>query len=293
MKKQVFLTELKDLQMNTTLSSSQIFVNLLDLFIKFSRTKNDAKIFDENLIRESIDILEHFHPEMAIMDIFKEKIFTLKRPWNNEDLSMIVSTIKQEISRSETIVTQKATKIIKDNKITRLLTISYSMLTFHTINALYKEKCIHSCTICDSGPKFEGLVLAKDIRRVCPNLNLNIISDAMAPSWILNNRVDAAIFGADTVYADNSVLNKSGSLGIGLSCAFKKMDCYVIAISLKKRKTLFQQEQLVNQNPADYSWYNKNGFMQDVKYWNYYFDYLPKDLIKLIIDDTFDSLKKD
>ena len=285
MKKNEFLAKLKDLQTNTALSSSQIFINLLELIRQFSQTKNSNKILDENVVVETINILEQFHPEMAIMDTIKERIHSLKRPWNSVDLDTALDDIKQRNSRLEAKVIQKVITIIKDNGIKQILTVSYSRLVFNTINDLYKENLITSCTICDSGPRFEGLLLVKDIHNTCPNLNLNIISDAMAPGWVLNNQIDAAIFGADTVYSDNSILNKTGSLGIWLSSAFKKINCYVIATSFKRRKTLFQQNQQINHLPSEYSWYKKQKFIEYASYWNHYFDYVPKSLIKLIIDD--------
>ena len=99
--------------------------------------------------------------------------------------------------------------------------------------------------VCESRPKFEGRLMAKELANY--DINVELITDAMMGLYV--HKIDVAIIGADIILNNGNVVNKVGSSPLALLCREYKKPFYVVSTKSKKsRKIVFKPNQ---ENPEE------------------------------------------
>ncbi|MGD1006809.1 MAG: hypothetical protein ABR980_06225 [Ignavibacteriaceae bacterium] len=127
--------------------------------------------------------------------------------------------------------------------------------------------------ICESRPKFEGRIFAKQLLK--QDIKVELITDAMMSCCI--PKADAVILGADSISNNGNVINKTGSLAAAILCRYYKKPCYILASNDKlSKKTKFKQKK----QAVEEIWKFRD---KNLNITNYYFEEIPKELITKII----------
>ncbi len=155
-----------------------------------------------------------------------------------------------------------------------ILTISNSRTVFETIKKLATVNST-KLTICESRPRFEGRILAKELAR--SKIKIDLITEAMASDYV--RKCDCTLIGADIILKDGSVVNKVGSLQLALLCRHFKKPFYVVAEKSKfsRSKKITHREEL-----PDEIWKDPP---KGIAIKNFYFEKIPATLITKIFTD--------
>jgi translation initiation factor 2B subunit (eIF-2B alpha/beta/delta family) len=172
---------------------------------------------------------------------------------------------------------------LKKLNIKNIITISYSKLVLNSILKYIKYSKLEVILISSSPPKFEGVQFAKDLSELSRATSIVLVEDTLLASQlkILKNNT-AVVVGCDTIFADGSILNKSGSYMLAILCEHFEIPFLVIGSKFKLRKQNFDQKIIKTQELTDLSWYDEELKEKEIKIVNKYFDYIPCDLITKI-----------
>ncbi|WP_049903374.1 NUDIX domain-containing protein [Halococcus agarilyticus] len=97
------------------------------------------------------------------------------------------------------------------------------------LDALHRAT-IDEVLVCESRPACEGVGVAEELADDRP---VTLAIDAAAAHLLAERAVDAVVAGADTVFADGSVLNKVGTRAVAVAAAHENVPVYVVAASDK------------------------------------------------------------
>ncbi len=106
----------------------------------------------------------------------------------------------------------------------RILTISRSSSVYHVLTGLPRSRWPRELVALESLPGGEGRRLARELRR--KGLRVRVIPDREGPRWLRG--VDRVIIGADTVYADGSVVHKVGTRPLALCALHERVPVVVV-----------------------------------------------------------------
>jgi len=99
--------------------------------------------------------------------------------------------------------------------------------------------------ICESRPKFEGRLMAKEL--ASSGIETLLITDAMMNLYV--SQVDAAIVGADSILKNGNVINKVGSKSLALLCKEYGKPFFVVSTKDKlSNRSGFDQK---SENPRE------------------------------------------
>ncbi len=146
------------------------------------------------------------------------------------------------------------------DKYDTFLTLSNSFTILQVLKRLNEIRKI-KVVVCESRPKFEGEILAKKLSD--ENVNVKIITDAEMSVFI--PKVDALILGADKIFNNGNIINKTGSFSAALISRYYDKPVYIIADKTK----------IISED-------NRDGNKTDS---NIYFEEVPAKLITKIITD--------
>jgi translation initiation factor 2B subunit (eIF-2B alpha/beta/delta family) len=109
-------------------------------------------------------------------------------------------------------------------RIKSIITISRSG-TLLSVLKLWQQKNKHlRIIICESRPKFEGKLMAKELAEI--GIKTLLITDAMMGLYVI--QADAAFIGADVLLKNGNVINKTGSKSLALFCKEYRKPFFVI-----------------------------------------------------------------
>jgi len=154
-----------------------------------------------------------------------------------------------------------------------VLTLSNSKTLLEIFKLCAQNNKLMEVIICESRPKFEGRIFAKDLLKE-NIIKVKLITDAMMSCSI--PKVDAVILGADSILNNGNVINKTGSLAAAVLCRYYKKPCYVLASKDKLSKKL-KYSQKKQAYEEIWKFRNKN-----LNITNFYFEEVPKELITKI-----------
>ncbi|EMA45308.1 NUDIX domain-containing protein [Halococcus saccharolyticus] len=107
-----------------------------------------------------------------------------------------------------------------------VLTLSRSGTVLDTL----RQATVEEVLVCESRPAREGVGVAEALADDCP---VTLAIDAAAAHLLAERAVDAVVAGADTVFADGSVLNKIGTRAVAVAAAHENVPVCVVAASDK------------------------------------------------------------
>lgn len=107
-----------------------------------------------------------------------------------------------------------------------VLTLSRSGTVLDTL----RQATVEEVLVCESRPAREGVGVAEALVDDCP---VTLAIDAAAAHLLAERAVDAVVAGADTVFADGSVLNKVGTRAVAVAAAHENVPVCVVAASDK------------------------------------------------------------
>lgn len=132
-----------------------------------------------------------------------------------------------EIDSSTEKIAKALSKVLKTGS--TAITLSKSETVLEVLGILHQKGYVSKVIISESRPMNEGVLMS----RLLAKEGIEVILVVDAALDLMVEHADCALIGADTVYADNSVLNKIGSRGLALSCRHSGRNFYVIC---QKRK---------------------------------------------------------
>ncbi|MHA1984706.1 MAG: hypothetical protein ACW967_10150 [Candidatus Hodarchaeales archaeon] len=276
---QTFKIELIKLGTNTTYSASQILDLTIKLFTDFLNSNNSIPI---SFKEEVLSFLSTYQPEMSIFKNLHDFLLEYKS-WNKKSLQQLMFRYDKLIKEQEKESINKLVIELRKLSIRNIITISYSKLVLKSIIKYVKDNKLESILVSSSPPKFEGVQLAKDLRSSTITTKIVLVEDTLLASQLktLNNST-AVVIGCDSIFADGSILNKSGSFMLAILCKHFGIPFFVVGSEFKKRNIIFDQEIIKNQELPDLSWYDEELKEKEINIVNKYFDYVPSDLITKI-----------
>ena len=250
---------------NKTLGSSEL-VQLLNDYL-FSIRNNKTEFI--NAIRLAKVKLGHFE---AINSYLKELNSIMKEENKSELRDFLMSHSRNENEKIKIIFNKLYPKL---RKVERVITLSRSGTVSEILKLWHQRNNNLRVVICESRPKFEGRLMAKELAD--KGISVELITDAMMGLIVPN--VDAAIIGADIVLKNGNVVNKVGSKLLALLCREYKKPFYVVTShsKLSKRK-IFKPKK---ENPQEI-WDRK---VKNLSMSNIYFEEIEKKLITKIFTE--------
>jgi translation initiation factor eIF-2B subunit delta len=161
----------------------------------------------------------------------------------------------------------------------KVVTISNSRTVLEVMKLWHHEnKDIHVIAA-ESRPMNEGHKMAKHLLQA--GIKVTVITDFNISDSI--SKVDAVIIGADSVFRNGNVVNKTGSRAAAIICNYYKKPFYVLAGSDKFSKKI--SDKSGEQNP-DEVWRYRH---KNLKIKNNYFEIVENKLITNIISDKIEK----
>lgn len=152
------------------------------------------------------------------------------------------------------------------------LTISNSKTIIEILKRLAATKNVN-VTICESRPKFEGRLLARQLAK--QKMKIDLITEAQSASYIKN--CDCVLLGADIILKDGSVINKTGSYMLAILAHHFGKPVYIVSDKGKIRK---EKSVKIHTGNPDEIWKTN---LENLNIRNNYFEVISRDLISQII----------
>ena len=254
---------------NTDKSSTELILDVLEE-IKRLISKNLTESDIESLLKDIITLLCEKRNDLVIFSYIGTKIEEIVTENSQNDTKLTIKAIYEFFDQLRVIndetVDHASIYLQKQQKIERIITVSYSRLVFNVIK---------------SRPKNEGIRFAQDLLDETKGVEVVLLPDALGPKTLIE-KADAVLLGMDAWFLDNSISNKTGSLSLALTAKYIHKPVLVIGNVLKK----------VNYPPENY---NQQNFAEELKktypalhgnvsYLNEYFDVVPSNLITKILE---------
>jgi len=245
---------------NKTLGSSELVQILNSYFISIHKNKSEI-LRSIRLVKAS---LGHFEAINSYLLMLKS---TLK-----SESGLLIFLRSHSVQQKEIvdIIFKKIYSHLKN--MNSVITLSRSGTVLEILKLWHKKNKKLNLVVCESRPKFEGRLTAKELADV--GIKVELITDAMMGLFI--PKVDAAIIGADVVLNTGNVVNKVGSKGLALLCREYKKPFYAVTSRSKlSKKKVFKSKK---ENPQEV-WDSK---VKKISVSNIYFEEIEKKLITKI-----------
>jgi translation initiation factor 2B subunit (eIF-2B alpha/beta/delta family) len=250
---------------NKTLGSSEI-VKLLNDYLFSIRNNKPEIIKTISLTKRK---LGHFE---AINSYLNELNSCLNGKSKSELVDFLKRFSSKENKKFETIFEKVYPKL---KTVKRVITLSRSGTVLEILRFWHKKNKSLNVVICESRPKFEGRLMAKEL--AAKGIKVELITDAMMGLYV--PKTDAAIVGADIVLNTGNVVNKVGSKSLALLCREYKKPFYVVTSQskLSKKKIIKPKKE----NPTEIL----DKKVMNMSASNIYFEEIEKKLITKIFTE--------
>jgi len=248
---------------NKTLGSSELVQILNSYFLSIHKNKSEI-LRSIRLVKAR---LGHFE---AINSYIKQLQSELK-----SESGLLIFLRSHSIQQKEKvdIIFKRIYSHLKN--LNRVITLSRSGTVLGILQLWHQKNKKLKVMVCESRPKFEGRLMAKDL--ASEGINVELISDAMMGLYI--PKIDAAIIGADLVLKNGNTVNKVGSKALALLCReYKKPLLVVTAKSKLSKKKIFKSKK---ENPQEV-WDSK---VKKISVSNMYFEEVEKKFLTKIFTE--------
>ncbi|MDY0082303.1 MAG: hypothetical protein RBR74_03915 [Ignavibacteriaceae bacterium] len=214
----------KKISLNTILNdkvhgSSEILKRYLDYL--YENRKDSTKLKSALLLARKK--FPHFPAILEIIDNME----ILLRENNTLMVPVLISFFKMiEAEAYKMIFKNAETQLQKHNTI---LTISHSRTLIEIFRLLRKTNPKLKIFVCESRPLNEGKLLAVELKK--NKIKNQIITEASAGKII--KQIDAVLLGADQIFKNGSVVNKTGSRMLAILAKYERIPVYVLASKSK------------------------------------------------------------
>lgn len=234
-------------QYSSAQSSGDLFRDLLHIGLKL-RAAQPSMATIWNLTGKLLNEIDYEWQSKSVTE-FRELV---------EDLSA-KAVLKNEIAEER--VSRNLSKILLKKR--RILTHSYSNTVKRALQ-LCKDGA-PQIYVTESAPAFEGRMLARDLKDL--ELSARVLPDTATQSFPVD--FDAIVVGADSILADGSVVNKTGTKDIAQTAGQLGIPVFVGAEMAKLNAMQFlgqplQLAAIFDQTPSDYitSFVTEHGEMK-------------------------------
>ena len=224
-------------------------------------------------IRRNIKTLKEKLPQFSAITNYIAKVEKLLDQKDIKGLKIFLKEFNKGKDNSYSAIYNNARKdIINFNKV---LTLSNSRTLLEVFKLWHKENKNLKIIVCESRPKNEGLIFAKELAKA--GIKVEVITDASINNFI--EKADAVIIGADKVLGNGNLVNKTGSRNAAIICKHFRKPFYVLTtIDKFTRADHFKQN---NENSDDIL----RTKDKKITIYNYYFEEIEKSLITKVITD--------
>ncbi len=238
-----------------------------------------------------IELHNHLKKEQMIIQLFPEIIDLAKDQLSSfQAIQNYLDDMKLTLHRDKTLdhffkkydekfhdpfarLFDKSKNILR--KYNRIITISNSKTVYEILSRLNKINPNLEVIVCESRPKLEGRILAKNLLKV--NIHVELITEAMMYQSAKDS--NAALVGADIILKNGDIINKVGSSLLAITCKNYKIPFYVIADKSKLSPTNKYSQQKM---PSKEIWRHSGKKLQIN---NFYFEKVDRSLITKVIWD--------
>lgn len=165
----------------------------------------------------------HFPVISGIVDQLK---IALKNN-NALELTALINSYKKNNTNTFIRIFDNAEKELRNYN--TLLTISHSRTLIEIFRFLKKINPRLKVLVCESRPLNEGKLLAEELR--IHKIKNQIITEAATGKII--KQVDAVVIGADQIFKNGSIVNKTGSRMLAIIAKYERIPVYVLASKSK------------------------------------------------------------
>jgi len=199
--------------------SSEILKRFLDYL--YENRKNPTKL--KSALLSARKKFPHFP---AILEIIENMEILLKE--NNTFMLPALITFFKFLEKEsyKTIFKNAETELLKHNT---FLTISHSKTLIEIFKLLKKENEKLKVFVCESPPMNEGKLLSEELKR--NKIKNQLITEASTGKII--KQMDAVILGADQIFKNGSIVNKTGSRMLAILAKYERIPVYVLASKSK------------------------------------------------------------
>jgi len=162
----------------------------------------------------------------AISGIVDQLEITLKNN-NALELTELFNSYKKNNTNTFIRIFNNAEKELR--KCNKVLTISHSRTLIEVFKLLKKINPKLKVLVCESRPLNEGKLLAEELRM--HKIKNQIITEAATGKII--KQVDAVVIGADQIFKNGSIVNKTGSRMLAIIAKYERIPVYVLASKSK------------------------------------------------------------
>ncbi|MGE5410761.1 MAG: hypothetical protein ACM3MI_07360 [Clostridiales bacterium] len=256
--------ELTSIVQNSTAGSTEILLLLNEYFRKSKVNLSEiSKLIPE--IREKLSSFASIRNYILHLQSFvREKNF--------EAYSEYITSLSKNYEKKYLNLYLKAKPYL--GKTSTVITLSNSFTLFEVFKLWKKDQKNLRVIICESRPKEEGKLFAEKLLKL--GIMVQLITEAMMAMYL--NDSDAAILGADQIFPNGDIVNKTGSRTLAVTARYFKKPLYVISFNDKYIDSTSGYKARLY--PPEEIWNFKHT---KLKVKNYYFETVEKRLIKKII----------
>lgn len=186
--------------------------------------------------------------------------------------------IEELIKSVEEKLTNEGFNLLK--KYPTFLTHCHSASVENILTKIFFENNNLLIYVTHTEPLHQGRITAGNL--ISRGIKTVMINDNYGPALLSNNKentIEAVIIGADVLFSDKGIINKTGSYGLSLSAFFHHLPVYVVASLLK-----FQIEKpVIEEREGNEIWENHP---KNLEIKNPAFDFVPYNFITGLITEA-------
>lgn len=245
---------------NKSLGSSELVQSLNSYFLSIQKNKPE--------ILQSIRLVKARLGHFEAINLYLKQLKTAAE--SEEGLLFFLSNHSIQQKEKVDIIFKRIYSHLKN--LNSVITLSRSGTVLGILQLWHQKNKRLKVVICESRPKFEGRLTAKEL--AANGVKVELITDAMMGLYI--PKIDAAIIGADVVLNNGNIVNKVGSKALALLCREYKKPLFVVTAKSKlSKKEIFKSKK---ENPQEV-WDSK---VKKISVSNIYFEEIEKKLITKI-----------
>jgi ribose 1,5-bisphosphate isomerase len=208
---------------------------------------------------------------------------TVKKAETAQNIGELKMFVREEADRivaaseeQRRVIAEKVFDLIPENG--KIVIHSYSSTVQDALKYAHDSGRKFEVIVTEARPLFEGRTAAKELAE--HGIPVTLVTDAAAVYFATG--ADLVLLGADSLFADGSVVNKVGTYSIVLAAAYHGAPIYILAGLSKVNLRSFFSHVLLEEKDASEVW---NSAPDNVTVRNLYFDLTPKFFINGIITE--------
>lgn len=212
--------ELKNILLNTDEGAGHLLAKALDWM-----TAHPEALLGRALL-DTLHVLRTTRPSMAAFAVLADRFEKhLKGP--SVDVPAIVRQIREDVRRANDRVADRFAAILSMNSDNKVVTLSWSSTV---LAALFRaSEQIREIHVLESWPGGEGIRMAQNAENFAVRVQLHLDEDLVTAA----EQATVGVIGADTIFSDQSILNKVLSSSLAESLYYQEKPLYVLATSWK------------------------------------------------------------